>query len=120
MIRIYEDRDQKGETSPGTIVQPVIRDLSIYANSAEEAEAKLRKDVTSGKLTAGRVYQICPWTANPELIRSVAASLDGSFQRVFLDPASGLYSELRRIRLPRPMVPVDEEEFNLHTRPVQS
>jgi hypothetical protein len=30
----------------------------------------------------------------------VAASLDGSFERVFLDPAAGLYSDTRRVRVP--------------------
>lgn|SRR5581483_2441890 len=100
MIRTYEDAEQKGATAAGTLVAPVNRDLSVYAYTADEAEKKLRSDIASGKLPAGKVYQICPWLANPELIRSVAASLDGTFYRVFLDPA-GLYSELRRIRLPR-------------------
>jgi len=101
MIRIYEDADQNGATTSGTVIAPINRDLSVYAYSADEAEKKLRSDIESGKLPAGKVYQICPWFANPELIRSVAASLDGSFQRVFLDPATGLYGELRRIRLPK-------------------
>jgi hypothetical protein len=102
MIRTYEDREKNGATDAGTVVEPVNRELAVYAYSADEAEARIRKDVAGGKLPPGRVYQICPWMANPELIRSVAASLDGSFQRVFLDPAAGLYSELRRVRLPRP------------------
>ena len=103
MIRMYEDVEKAGATAPGTMVQPVTRELSFYAESADEAEKRLRRDVASGALPAGAVYQICPWLANPELIRSVAAGLDGEFQRVFLDPAAGLYSELRRIRLPRPV-----------------
>lgn len=102
MIRIYEDVNKNGSTVPGTIVGPITRELSVLADSADEAERQLRADVANKALPAGRVYQICPWLANPELIRSFAASLDGSFQRVFLDPAAGLYSELRRIRLPRP------------------
>lgn len=101
MIRVYEPVDKGAGTHPGTIVQPSSRELSIYADSAEEAEQRIRNSISSGGLPAGKVYQICPWLANPELIRSVAASLDGRFQRVFLDPAVGLYSELRRIRLPR-------------------
>jgi hypothetical protein len=60
----------------------------------------LRVDVAAGKLPAGRVYQVCPWVGNPELIRSVSISLDGISSRVFLDPASGPYGYLRRIRLP--------------------
>lgn len=116
VIRIYEDRDQNGATSAGTVVKPVTMDLAIFAYTAEEAEAKLREDVRTGKLAAGRVYQICPWICpwlnSPELIRSVAASLDGTFHRVFLDPASGVYGELRRIRAAQP--PVSAEEGVLH------
>src|SRR5579875_1321392 len=100
MIRMFQDKDRTGNTLPGTIVQPVELPMSIYANSAEEAENKLRIDVASGKLPAGRVYQICPWVGNPELIRSIAISLEGNWGRVFLDPASGPYGYLRRIRLP--------------------
>lgn len=100
IVRIYEDIDKRGSTCQGTILTPLTREMSIYANSADETERRLRKDIVSGGLPAGRVYQICPWLANPEPIRSVAASLDGSFQRVFLDPAAGLYSEQRRVRLP--------------------
>jgi len=102
MIRIFEDRERKGATDPGTEVVPVTQELSIYADSADEAEKRLRQDVANGKYAAGRVYQICPWMANIEMIRSVAAGLDGSFHRVFLDPAAGLYGAERRIRLPRP------------------
>ncbi len=109
MIRTYEDREKNGATIPGTIVEPVTRELSLYAYSADEAEKKLCSDIVSGKLPAGRVYQICPWMANPEMIRSFAASLDGSFQRVFLDPAAGLYGEYRRIRLPKPSIFETEE-----------
>lgn len=116
MIRIYEDREKSGATSPGTIVEPVARELSFYAYSADEAEKRLRSDISSGKLEAGRVYQICPWMANVELIRSVAASLDGSFQRVFLDPAAGLYGETRRIRLPRPSVAEADEALHSETQ----
>ncbi len=100
MIRIYEDCDNNGATGVGTVTQLVNREMCIYAYSADETEKKLRADVAAGKLPAGRVYQICPWMANLELIRSFAASLDGSFQRVFLDPAAGLYSEFRQVRLP--------------------
>lgn len=102
MIRMFEDRDQKGRTAPGTEVMPVNRDISFYADSADEAEQRLRKEIAAGKYPAGRVYQICPWMANAEMIRSVASGLDGSFQRIFLDPVGGMYSATRRIRLPRP------------------
>ncbi len=101
MIRMYEAQDQTGETSVGTIVKPIDRHISIYATSSEEAEAALHRDVWNKKLPSGKVYQLCPWVGNPELIRSIAFAADGSSQRVFLDPASGPYGELRRIRLPR-------------------
>jgi hypothetical protein len=99
---MYEDLNKCGSTVPGTIVTPIVRELSVYADSADEAEKQLRIDVQNKALPGGRVYQICPCLGTPELIRSVAASSDGTCQRVFLDPAAGLYSELRRIRLPRP------------------
>ena len=98
-VRVYESREKDGMTCAGTVVVPVDTFVSIYADSGELAEMKLRKEVESGRLPSGRVYQICPSLAVPELIRSVAASLDGSFERVFLDPAAGLYSEARRVRL---------------------
>jgi hypothetical protein len=99
-VRVYESREKDGKTCAGTVVVPVDSFISIYADSGELAEMKLRKEVESGKLSCGRIYQICPNLAVPELIRSVAASLEGSFERVFLDPAAGLYSEARRVRLP--------------------
>ena len=99
-IRVYESREKNGMTSAGTVVVPIDIPVSIYADSGELAEIKLRQEVESGKLPSGRIYQVCPSLAIPELIRSVAASLDGSFERVFLDPAAGLYSEARRVRLP--------------------
>jgi hypothetical protein len=100
MIRMFEDIDKTGNTAPGTLVQPVELPLSAYAESADDAESKVRVDVAAGKLPAGRVYQVCPWVGNPELIRSISISLEGACSRVFLDPASGPYGYLRRIRLP--------------------
>jgi hypothetical protein len=101
-VRVYESREKDGQTCVGTIVVPIDSFVSIYADSAELAERELRKEVESGRLPSGRIYQICPNLAVPELIRSVAASREGIFERVFLDPASGLYSEARRVRLPDP------------------
>lgn len=108
-IRIWEDFNQRGATSPGTVLLPVRRELSFYAESGDEAEQRLRKDIVAGNIPPGRVYQICPSMSEGGLIRTIAASLDGSFQRVFLDPAEGLYGESRRIRLPRPTVPDADE-----------
>ena len=98
---MFESCEKDGQTCAGTVVESVNRHLAIYGYSADDAEASLRRDVAKGKLPSGKVYQICPSLGNIELIRSVAASIDGKFERVFLDPASGLYGELRRIRLPR-------------------
>jgi len=103
-IRIWEDFNKTGATSPGTIVEPVKRELSFYADSAEEVEQRVRNDVLAGNIPKGRVYQICGWSPEAGLILSFAASLDSSFQRVFLDPAEGLYGGSRRIRLPRAQV----------------
>jgi len=101
MVRMYEAQDKTGSTDSGTVVAPVDRAISIYASSSEEAEAALHRDVWNNKLPAGKVYQLCPWVGNAELIRSIAFAPDGSSARVFLDPAFGPYGELRRIRLPR-------------------
>ena len=106
MVRMYEAQDQTGDTRVGTVVKPIDRHLSIYANSSEEAEAALHRDVLNQKLPGGKVYQLCPWVGNPELIRSIAFALDGSSERVFLDPASGPYGELRRIRIPTTSQPL--------------
>jgi len=100
-IRVYESGDQDGATQEGTLVIPIEKSFTIHAYSGDEAEALVRRDVLQGKLPRGKVYQLCPWLGNAEFIRSIAASLDGSFARVFLDPASGLYAELRRIRFAR-------------------
>jgi len=89
-------------TCAGTVVVPVDSFVSIYADSGDLAEQKLRQEVELGNLPYGRIYQICPSLSVAELIRSVAVSLEGSFERVFLDPAAGLYSETRKVRLPEP------------------
>src|SRR5689334_11580909 len=99
---MYESGDADGATAPGTIVLPIDRSFTVYAYSAEEADQLVRRDVQNGKLPKGRVYQICPQLGNPELIRSTVATLEGEFHRVFLDPASGLYAEFRRLRYVQP------------------
>ncbi len=99
LIRMFRSCENDDEIGPGTIVEPVNDLLSKYAHSGHDAEESLKTDIQKGKLPAGRVYQICPSLGNIELIRSLTASKDGSFERVFLDPASGMYGEQRRIRL---------------------
>ncbi|HEX3684412.1 MAG TPA: hypothetical protein VHU83_17890 [Bryobacteraceae bacterium] len=100
-VRIFESAGKDGATSVGTIMAPVAQTFSVYVYSAEEAEKSIRKDIAKGKLARGRVYQILPLIGNAELTRSLAVALDGSFQRVFLDPEAGPYSEFRRVRLPQ-------------------
>ncbi|MBV9156612.1 MAG: hypothetical protein JO097_10145 [Acidobacteriaceae bacterium] len=110
-IRVYESADEDCAVTNGAVVAPIERSFTIYAYSAEEAQTAVQNDVSKGKLPSGRVYQICPWLGNPELIRSIAASQDGSFQRVFLDPAFGLYGEFRRIRFAKPSPAARQESF---------
>ncbi len=98
-VRIYASADQDDLVSPGTIMAMIDRSFTLYGYSAEEAEHALRKNVLAKKLERGRVYQICPAVGNPEVTRTVAVDTQGTFQRVFLDPACGLYSEFRRVRL---------------------
>lgn len=100
-IRMHESADGDGSLAAGTIVVPIDRSFSVYGETADEVERKIVKDVADGKLSAGRVYQICPELGNTELIRSVAIGADSKIQRAFLDPAKGLYSEFRRIRYRR-------------------
>jgi hypothetical protein len=99
---MYESGDGDGCVVAGTIVVPIDRSFSVFAETADEVERKIHKDVVGGKLAAGRVYQICPHVGNAELIRSVAIGESSEIQRIFLDPAKGLYSEFRRIRYPQP------------------
>jgi hypothetical protein len=97
-IRAFESGDQQGIVDPGTIVLPIDRSYSLFARTADEAEIQVQADIASEKLPKGRVYQICPPFGNPESIRAFAVTLAGESERVYLDPASGVYSEYRRIR----------------------
>ena len=117
IIRMYSAKEQENSTAPGTVVKPVNIQMSFYEDSADDAEKKLYSEVEKGKLPKGRVYQICPSMGSLEPIRSCAVDAEGSGQRVFLDPADGLYGELRRIRLPRPKVTEGPPlEAETHTR----
>jgi hypothetical protein len=97
-VRIYESTDGKNLTSAGTIVALNGRTVNLYAYTAGEVESSIRERVRKGTLPSGKVYQICPGVGNSELIRSIAVLSDGSFERVFLDPAQGSFGEFRRIR----------------------
>jgi hypothetical protein len=101
-IRIFESNEGDGSVEAGTVVSPLDIYFSLSAETADEVERKICNGVAEGKLSAGRVYQICPGIGNAELIRSIAIGPDAKLIRVFLDPAQGLYSEFRRIRLPEP------------------
>jgi hypothetical protein len=99
-VRVYAS--EAGDIGAGSIVLLTSHTFTLYTSSAQAAEAAICKDVLAGKLASGKVYQICPSVGNPELIRSIIVWSDGSFERVFLDPASGPYGEARRIRIPTP------------------
>jgi hypothetical protein len=80
----------------------------------DEAQLLLFKQIDQGKRPRGRVYQIIPPIGHG-VIRSLAAALDGSFFHVFMDPAAGPYSDLRRLRLPQ-VAPQTCSDF-IQTRP---
>lgn len=100
-IRMYESADGDGSMAAGRIVIPIDRSFSVYGETADEIERQIGKEVVDGKLSTRRVYQICPQLGNAELMRSIAIDEDSNAQPVFLDAATGLYSEFRRIRYPR-------------------
>jgi hypothetical protein len=102
IVRMFSDSDGTNATEPGTIVRPVDIQVSLYADSADEAENRLRLELAAGKLPKGHVYQICPLIASVEPIRTCAVAPDGSVERVLLDPIDGPYSEARRILAPGP------------------
>lgn len=106
-VRIFETVEPNGPVGVGTTVRPAVQTFSVYAYSADEAEKTIRNGVASGKFARGRVYQLWPFLGNGEFARSLAIGLDGSAQRVFLDPVDGPYSEFRRIRLPRPAASIE-------------
>jgi hypothetical protein len=116
LVRVFSDQEQNGATVPGTVVVPMDIQLSFYTDSADDAEKKLYTDVLKGKLAKGRVYQICPSMVSFEPIRTCAIAPDGSAHRVFLDPVGGLYSQSRRIRLPRENAAEREPELALEIR----
>ena len=97
-IRTFEGGDQDGGVEAGTTVLPLDRSFSIFARSAEEAECRVKEEVAADRLQKGRVYQVCPPFGNAESIRAFSVNLAGNCRRTYLDPASGVYSELRRIR----------------------
>ena len=96
--RAFESGDQDGIVDEGKIVLPIERSFSLFARTVDEAERKVQEDLVADKLPKGRVYQVCPPFGNPESIRAFAVTSEGGCRRVYLDPASGIYSEFRRIR----------------------
>jgi hypothetical protein len=98
-VRVYESTDGKNSTSVGTIVALTGHSFAFHAYTAGEVEILIRKRILERALPFGKVYQICPSFGNSELVRSITLLSDGSFERVFLDPAQESYGEFRRIRL---------------------
>lgn len=109
-IRAFESGDQDGAVDAGTIVLPIDRSFSLFARTAEEAERKVKEEVIADKLAKGRIYQVCPPFGNSESIRAFSVCLTGNFRRAYLDPASGIYSEFRRIRYQDLRVNLQREE----------
>jgi hypothetical protein len=97
-IRMYGSADCDGSLAAGTIVMPTDRRFSMNADSADQAERKIRKDVIDGILPGERVYQICPAIGNPEPIRTLALCHEGNARQVILESPTSLYSEFRRLR----------------------
>ncbi len=97
-VRAFESGDQDGEVTAGCIVIPIDRTFCVFARNVDEAERNVQDDLAAGKLPRGRVYQVCPPFGNSESIRTFSACMQGSYVRAYLDPASGIYSEFRRIR----------------------
>jgi hypothetical protein len=97
-VRVFSSNDGDGETAAGTIVQAIERSFYVQARSADDVEKAIQLDISKNKLAKGRVYQVCPQFGNPESLRAFAVDLVGTVQRVFLEPAQGVYSEFRRIR----------------------
>jgi hypothetical protein len=109
-VRVFEGGDQDGSIEAGTIVLPLDRVFSLFARTAQEAEAKVQSEVAAEKLAWGCVYQICPPFGNPESIRAFSVDTMGNCQRTYLDPASGIFSEFRRIRYQDLRVNMQREE----------
>ena len=94
----HESGDRDGAVADGTIVVHIGGSTAVDAQSIDDAEAGLRKQVAARKLPAGCVYQILPPRDSTEGLRALAVALDGNFRSCFLDTGSGIYSEFRRIR----------------------
>jgi hypothetical protein len=97
-IRPFESCDFDGTVEAGTVVMPVERCFSIQAGSVAEAESKVRLQIETGQIKACRVYEITPPFGNSESIRAFSVNHELQFLRAYLDPATGVYSEFRRIR----------------------
>jgi hypothetical protein len=105
-IRTHESGNQDGSTETGTLVLHIGGSSPIDAQSIDEVEAAIRKNIASKTIPSGRVYQICPPPETSESLRSLAVALDGSFHQCTLEPAKGLYSEFRKIKLADSLTPV--------------
>ena len=113
-IRIYESGDGSGGIGEGEIVHTVDRGFSVYAYTANDVEAKLCKDVVDKKLEGNKIFQVCPPVGCNELTRTLAVNELGAAQRVFLDPASGLYSAFRRVRYPEARIKTEIEAHSVN------
>jgi hypothetical protein len=109
-IRAFETGDPESKVEAGTVVLPSDRLFSLFARSVDEAERKIQDDLAADKLPKGRVYQVCPPFGNSESIRAFTVTREGDCRRVYLDPASGIDPECRRIRYQDLRVNLQREE----------
>ncbi len=101
-VRAHESGERDGATSDGTIVLHLGGSVAIEAESMDAVEALVRKQVATGKLAKGSVYQIAVCGSTGERTRTLAVDLLGNIRDCRLDRAEGFYSEFRRIHYPAP------------------
>jgi hypothetical protein len=116
-IRTFEARDGVAALAPGTVVLPMDISFSLDAASVNDVERMLCENVRSGKLAAGRIYQICPSIGNTETIRSVAIDQTANASRIALETTVGMYSMFRRIRYAEENAPAEALSLQDHAVP---
>ena len=94
----HESGDRDGAVEAGTIVVHIGGSTTVEAQSIDDVEAGIRKQVAARTLSAGCVYQILPPQDGTESLRALAVALDGNFRPCSLETGKGIYSEFRRIR----------------------
>ncbi len=101
-VRAHESGERDGATGEGTIVLHLGGSVAIEAESMDSVEALVHKQVSSGKMAKGSVYQIAACGSTGERTRTLAVDLLGNIRDCRLDRAEGIYAEFRRIHYPPP------------------